>query len=168
MLNVVCEGVRQGFGWISPLLFRSFVIYEQVFQMLSGHRDGCRCVVQPPCLCWWKIYREEGKRHSEPNGLGMVRRNSSVWGLHVTCLTTVRKSRGFGVSWEWAGVVDAHAALIGFSQLPIFRLVSCPSLVCVQLCFWNESQDVWVAHSLSLSFFLSLAVKKVLTGLPMF
>lgn len=72
------------------------------------------------------------------------------------------------MSWEWAGVVDAHAALIGFSQLPIFRLVSCPSLVCVQLCFWNESQDVWVAHSLSLSFFLSLAVKKVLTGLPMF
>lgn len=54
-----------------------------------------------------------------------------------------------------------HAAPIGSSRLPIFRLVSCPSLVCVQLCFWNESQDVWVAHSLSLSFSLHITSWKL-------
>ena len=53
------------------------------------------------------------------------------------------------MSWRWAGVVDAHA-LIGSSRLPIFRLVSCPSLVCVQLCFGMEARCL-VALSLSTS-----------------
>lgn len=38
------------------------------------------------------------------------------------------------MSWEWVGEMDG-CSLIGSSRLSIFRLVSCPSLFFVQLCF---------------------------------
>lgn len=97
----------------------------------------------------WKIYRKYENRHPEPNGLEMVRRNCSFWGLHVTCLTTISSGREFMVSWEWAGRLMDAQALIGSSRLPIFRLVSCPSLVCVQLCIGMKGK--MSACSLSLS-----------------
>lgn len=73
------------------------------------------------------------------------KRNGSFWGLHVTCLTTISTGRGFRVSWGWAGGMDAQA-LIGSSLLPIFRLVSCPSLVCVQLCFGMKDKTSLSPH----------------------
>lgn len=114
-----------------------------VFQL--GHRSYVSSEEIP-----WGMHKKEGTKHSEPEELGMVRRNSSFWGLHVTCLTTISPGRLFGVSWEWAGVVDVQA-VIGSSRLPIFRFVSCPSLVCVQLGFGMKTRCLGCSLSLSTS-----------------
>lgn len=73
-----------------------------------------------------------------------------LWGLHVTCLTTISTGRGFGVSWEWAGVM-AMQALIGSMQFSLFRLMSCSSLVFVQLYFGMKARCLGCSHSLHIT-----------------
>lgn len=84
------------------------------------------------CLFRGNTMKDIQKRKEQTDPKRVVRRNR---GLHVTCLTTISTGRE-ALGWVWSGreIMDAHA-VIGSSRLPIFRLVSCPSLVCVQLYF---------------------------------